>query len=264
LHPSAQAEFGKLLQELAEEFKVQVLVTTHSPYFLSQENPQANVLLERVSEKHQLRQTRRVPTDGGDWMVPFGLALGLDNREFQPWREAFFSGSDSMLLVEGPIDKEYFELLRDPSHGDHTLAFQGEIFAYGGKEVLRNSVLLRFIRNRYRRLFITFDLDAEPSVLRALESLGLERHRDYCGIGLNQPGKKAIEGLLPDEIPTEVYSRSPALVQQAMHGTPDEKESAKNRLKQLMLEEFKRKAEPGEHHFGRFYRLVREIDRALR
>ena len=35
LHPSAQAEFGRVLQDLAEEFGVQVLVTTHSPYLLN-------------------------------------------------------------------------------------------------------------------------------------------------------------------------------------------------------------------------------------
>ena len=32
LHPSAQAEFGRLIQDLSEEFKVQVIVATHSPY----------------------------------------------------------------------------------------------------------------------------------------------------------------------------------------------------------------------------------------
>ncbi|MCB2037157.1 MAG: AAA family ATPase [Ottowia sp.] len=35
LHPYAQAEFGRVLQDLAGEFGVQVIVTTHSPYLLS-------------------------------------------------------------------------------------------------------------------------------------------------------------------------------------------------------------------------------------
>jgi hypothetical protein len=29
LHPSAQAEFGRILRDLAEEFQVQVIITTH-------------------------------------------------------------------------------------------------------------------------------------------------------------------------------------------------------------------------------------------
>lgn len=32
LHPSAQSEFGRVLQDLSDEFEVQVIVTTHSPY----------------------------------------------------------------------------------------------------------------------------------------------------------------------------------------------------------------------------------------
>ncbi len=54
LHPSAQAEFGKMLQDLAEELSVQVMTTTHSPYMLSLSNPSANVLLDRRSEKGRL------------------------------------------------------------------------------------------------------------------------------------------------------------------------------------------------------------------
>jgi putative ATP-dependent endonuclease of OLD family len=41
LHPLAQAEFGRVLQDLAEEFQVQTIVTTHSPYLLSQGRPES-------------------------------------------------------------------------------------------------------------------------------------------------------------------------------------------------------------------------------
>ena len=60
LHPSAQAEFGKMLQDLAEELQVQVLTTTHSPYMLSLTNPASNVLLRRKTEKDQLVATEQV------------------------------------------------------------------------------------------------------------------------------------------------------------------------------------------------------------
>ena len=47
LHPAAQAEFGRVLHDLAEEFQVQVIITTHSPYLLSIQSPQSNILLKR-------------------------------------------------------------------------------------------------------------------------------------------------------------------------------------------------------------------------
>ncbi len=47
LHPSAQAEFGRVLRSLANELKIQTIVTTHSPYMLCQENINSNVLLAR-------------------------------------------------------------------------------------------------------------------------------------------------------------------------------------------------------------------------
>jgi hypothetical protein len=62
LHPSAQAEFGRILQDLSAEFQVQVIVTTHSPYMLSKEKPTSNLLLERSTSYGQLRETRLVDT----------------------------------------------------------------------------------------------------------------------------------------------------------------------------------------------------------
>jgi energy-coupling factor transporter ATP-binding protein EcfA2 len=79
LHPSAQAEFGKVIQDLAEEFQVQVIVATHSPYMLSQDKPESNILLQRHVEKKRVRETVRVDTSSNGWMAPFALALGLDN-----------------------------------------------------------------------------------------------------------------------------------------------------------------------------------------
>lgn len=74
LHPYAQAEFGRVLQDLAEEFKVQVIVTTHSPYLLSLTHPVSNILLTRKSHYGQLRDTQRV-----DRLVIAGW-LPLDRR----------------------------------------------------------------------------------------------------------------------------------------------------------------------------------------
>lgn len=264
LHPSAQAEFGKVLQELAEEFKVQVVVSTHSPYMLSQAKPEANVLLERAQVSGQLRGTRRVDTSDNNWMTPFGLALGLDNAEFAPWKEVFFGAGPALLLVEGDIDKEYFELLRQPTHGAERLDFDGDIFAYGGKDQLSNTALLKFIKSRFKRVFITYDLDCDGEAARSLTALGLQRHKDFCALGRDDGGPRSIEGLVPESIFQDVYAANAGLVQKALHGTKDEQKSAKNRIKRLTLDTFKKAAKPGSPDFTRFYKVVKEANKALR
>ncbi len=182
LHPYAQAEFGRVLQDLAEEFRVQVLVTTHSPYLLSLNRPESNILLERRSHYGQLRETQRIDSTGENWMAPFGQALGMSSDEFKPWQKLFGSSSDAILLVEGETDKQYFEMLRDPAHGSNALAFEGDIISYDGTGTLKNTVLLRFIKNRYKRVFVTFDLDMKSEVEKCLIALSMKRDHDFVPI----------------------------------------------------------------------------------
>lgn len=263
LHPSAQAEFGRVLQDLAEEFQVQVLVTTHSPYLLSLKEPRANVLLRRRTAYRQPRETERVDTSGDNWMAPFGHALGLDTDEFRPWKSMLLTAGDAVILVEGETDKEYFEMLRDPKHGAERLAVQGEIVPYEGTGALSNTVLLRFVKNRHPRFFVTFDLDAADRIEKTLKALQLEKGRHYLPIGLSAPGKRNIEGLLPDVVTTAVYGKNPEVVQAATSGTKEEQESAKQNLKRLLLDEFKKQAKPGHEFYGRFYAVAKAINKAL-
>lgn len=262
LHPSGQAEFGRILQDLAEEFQVQVLATTHSPYMLSMARPESNVLLRRCVKDRKAVHSEVVDTTGDGWMQPFGLALGIDNSEFAPWKDLLFGRTDSILLVEGEIDKEYFEMLRDPKHGKDALIFDGEIFAYGGKDTLKNTILLRFIMNKYERFFITYDLDAKAEVARTLGSLELVESKHYCHVGHDIPGKRDIEGLLPDDIRSAVFAKYPDLVQQAMSSETRERVSAKNSLKKRLLEEFQASAKPGQDHFRHFYHLAKQINKS--
>jgi putative ATP-dependent endonuclease of OLD family len=262
LHPLAQAEFGRVLQDLSEEFKVQLIVTTHSPYLLSQDRPESNILLKRRVTRGQLRATERADTTGANWMEPFALALGIADDEFRPWRELFFSRPESLLLVEGETDREYFTLLRDPAHGDNRLEFDGHIFAYGGRDTLKNQALLKFIKDRFGSVFITFDLDSERVVERPLQALGFEKRRSYLPIGVDAPGKKNIEGLLPDHIRTAIYAENPDAVQ-ALTGDTDERRNAHAKLKRLLLERFKTDARPGAD-YEKLYEVARVINRALR
>lgn len=263
LHPLAQAEFGRVLQDLSEQFQVQIIVTTHSPYLLSQGRPESNILLERRIVRRQLRQTVRVDTSGDRWMEPFSLSLGLSDESFEPWRSLFFSQPQAVLLVEGDIDLEYFELLLGEDHGKDRLDFSGVIFPYGGRDTLKNQALLRFIRDRFERVFVTFDLDSKEIVAKSLSSLGMKERIHYLPIGIDEPGKRDVEGLLPESLRTKVRGANPELVD-ALSGTTDERREAERQLKKLFLEEFKKVAKPGDDNFKKFYEVVRVINRGFR
>ncbi len=264
LHPSAQAEFGRILQDLSEEFKVQVIASTHSPYMLSQKKPESNILLARKVTHSRMKETIRVNTTGDNWMRPFGEALGIDNSEFSLWKDVFFNSTECILLVEGEIDQEYFELLRDEKHGPNRLDFLGEVYPYCGCGNLKNTVLLRFLKNRYERIFVTYDLDSEKEIEPLLTPLGFHRGKQYAPVGLNAIGKRSIEGLLPEQIKQAVNNAHHDLVDQLMSPEKSERDSAKSRLKKFYLEEFKSKAVAGEEDFKNFYQLARVITKVLK
>lgn len=263
LHPSAQAEFGRIIRDLANEFSVQVIMTTHSPYMLSMKASESNVLLRRRVTNEQVRETQRVDTTGDNWMKPFAEALGLDSEEFEPWKRMFSATSEQILLVEGTSDKEYFELLRTDQHGPNRLCFEGEILPYEGTGALANPTMLRFFQNRYRKVFVTFDLDNAAQIEKTLQRAGLQKDVDYLAIGTEMPGRKNIEGLLPDAIKSDVRACYPELVDAAAHATGEDQKSARNKLKNYYLQAVRNSNEAPAMLFGSFYPIVEKINRAL-
>jgi predicted ATPase len=264
LHPSAQAEFGRVLQQISTEFGVQVITTTHSPYMLNQSSPESNILLERVRYRNQLRETKKIDTSGEHWMKPFGIALGLANDEFQPWREIFFSESKSHLLVEGKTDKEYFEALRDEVHGDNKLCFEGDIFAYDGCGNLKNPTLLNFIKSKSKGFVITFDIDVIKDIEPTLIKYGFEKNKSYAVVGVDKAGCRSVEGLIPDKYKNKVNADNPELVQNGIHGTKEEQKYAKNKLKAHYLTEFNEHAIPKTEDYAEFYKLVKTLNKAFK
>jgi hypothetical protein len=168
------------------------------------------------------------------------------------------------LLVEGETDKEYFEMLKDPEHGASRLQFDGFIFPYNGRDNLKSRTLVTLIKSRYKRFIITYDLDSDRDLSRILEEMGCQRGKNYFPVGLNMTGKDSIEGLLPDTVLKSVFGTHIDLVQQSQSGTKEIRESAKNKLKKLQLEEFRKVAIPGQEYYGNFYALVKKINAALR
>lgn len=263
LHPSAQAEFGRMLQDLAEEFGIQVVTTTHSPYMLSLTNPNSNILLGRTTEKGRLLSTTQISTNGESWMEPFGKALGIDNSAFESWRNVLFKSANQILLVEGKTDVEYFELLKDPLHGKSRFTFEGEIFPYEGTGFFSNTVLLKFLLSRFKQVFITFDLDKISEVERHLTSVGLKKNVDFLAVGADKPGLRDIEGLLPNKVRSAVYANNADLVAHAQSADKD-RAKARAQLKSRMLEEFKTSAAHGSEDFNDFYKLARSVEKAFK
>lgn len=239
LHPSAQSEFGRILRVLSAEFGIQIIVTTHSPYMLNQEDPGSNILLSRAYRRGQAYETCVVDTTGDNWMAPFAEHLGIDPSEFSSWRPVFSAYKSKVLLVEGPIDKEYFVFLQQYSLGSEKLAQDIEVVPYGGKDTLKNTLLVQFVLSKFDHVFVTYDLDAESEIKSALSRLGLKEARDFLALGKDQSGKGSIEGLLPERILATVNGRETDLVMRLHSRNNSERKEAKDMLKKGYLEEFK-------------------------
>jgi putative ATP-dependent endonuclease of the OLD family len=85
----------------------------------------------------------------------------------------------------------------------------------------------------------TFDLDAKEDLSKSVNSLGLIENKDYYVVGINKPGKKCIEGLLPEVVLSSVYGRHTDLVTQMSSVITKERNEAKTELKKKLLQEFK-------------------------
>jgi predicted ATP-dependent endonuclease of OLD family len=262
LHPSAQAEFGRILQDIAVEFKIQIIVATHSQYLLSHKTPSANILLERNLNSVN-KGSRIVNTKGDKWFEPFSLSLGISGSDFGPFKSTIFSGSSDIILVEGESDKDYFSLLMDERHGRNKLKFKGEIFSYGGAGNIKNNILLRFIKERFKRFVVTVDLDKFLEVKSAFDALCLKENQEFIVIGKNETGKKCIEGLIPHTLLSKIYSANVELVQKAMENSNDGK-SARSVLKSKILESFKCEAEKDLSNFNEFYKISRTLNKIFK
>jgi putative ATP-dependent endonuclease of the OLD family len=263
LHPSAQAEFGRMLRRLSDEFGIQIIATTHSPHMLNQDEPRSNILLERKFRQGKPFETVRVDTDGENWMAPFADHLGVGPDQFSALRPLFSGDRSRVLLVEGSSDQEYFEHLRGHDFCGEKLSPAVEIVPYGGKDTLKNTVLLKFVLSKFDRAFITYDLDADSDSRAALERLGLKRNQDFHALGVGQPGKDCIEGLLPQCVLSAVTGRETDLVMALSSRDASERRTAKESLKRKYLAEFKSRTDYSSDELREIGKIVRLINLQL-
>lgn len=238
LHPSAQAEFGRLLRQLSADLGIQLIVTTHSPYMLNQEVPSANILLSRKVVRSRVRETCLIKTEGVGWMEPFAEHLGITNSEFRPLKSLFSAEKSKALLVEGAIDQKYFEFLKTHPYDFDKLNPDIEVVEYGGKSTLKNTTLLQFILRKFDRVFITYDLDAASETQDALRKISIEYLENSLPLGMKGDGKDCIEGLLPAQVIKAVFNRETDLVIAVTSGDNTARKKARDQLKKKYLEEF--------------------------
>ena len=260
LHPTAQAEFGRLLARLADDLGVQIVVTTHSPYMLNRGRPRSNILLRRPIKSGRLQGSEALVTSEEDWMLPFSEHLGIPNQEFESWHPFFSAGERTVILVEGEIDVGYFEHIRAAGLLRRPLPADVQIVPYGGKDALRNTILLKFALEKFDSVIITFDLDAYESVRKSIEAIGYEKDKSYFPIGLPRKGFMDIEGLLPERVRAEVYGNDTELVTGALGGD----RQARAALKKKFLEEFKNGGSYTEGEMKPFQTLVSKINRGIK
>jgi len=263
LHPSAQAEFGRMLRHLSDELGIQIIVTTHSPHMLNQETGVSNILLSREMRRGKTYKTVRIDTSADNWMAPFADHLGISSGEFSALKSLFHADESKVLLVEGSIDKEYFQFLQSHDLDCDKLSSHIEVVPYGGKDTLKNTLLIQFVLRKFDRVFITYDLDAVNEVRSALTRLGLKEREDFFSVGIQQPGKDCIEGLLPQSVLGRVNGRETDLVMKLGSKNSAERRNAKDALKKAYLEEFKTRADYSKDELKELSKTVRLVNARL-
>lgn len=262
LHPSAQAQFGHVLQAMCEEFKVQVIATTHSPYLLNIHDPTSNILLARREFKKQYMESEVLDTTGASWATPYASALGVEDTALQPFHGLFLGKKDQVIFVEGETDAKYLELLQSECHRANRLDSRWRIVAYNGADILKNSHVLSFIRKLCGTFVITYDLDARERLHAKLREGGIS-DAEQVSIGIDAPGKQNIEGLVPVQIKQKVNADNEDLISQLGVANSDQRQSVWNRLKAKYLTEFQSNAKIPED-YQEFYKLVRHLNQRLK
>lgn len=256
LHPQAQAEFGRILQDMANQLEIQIITTTHSPYFLSIKSPSDNVLLERGGGK-KAPSTSIVTSSGDEWWKPFVDALGIKSEDFGPMKGIIFSGNDNILIVEGVGDKGYLEFLQSEIHGVNALRSDIEIFPVNGIDALKNTVWVNFLKKKFKNVCIMIDLDRANDVIKGLESSGFKKDKNLFVVGTTD--SPFIEGYVPSDVLCQVSAENPNITRRLMN--PKEAKNGRSELKSKLLEKII--ANNSTIGLESFYGLVKQINKAF-
>jgi predicted secreted Zn-dependent protease len=122
-------------------------------------------------------------------------------------------------------------------------------------------MLVKFVLSKFDKVFITYDLDASNSVEKYLGRLNLKKNRDFISIGVNQPGKEAIEGLLPNKVLSKVNASETDLIMKLGSQNSKVRKDARNKLKKLYLDEFIRTNSFSKEELSKITHLIKTINK---
>lgn len=256
LHPHAQAEFGQILQHLANENKIQVVVTTHSPYFLSFSHPSSNILLGRKKSG----ESYQIETNGEFWYEPFVSTLGIDKDNYGPMKEVIFNENNKLLLVEGELDKKYLNFLKSDIHGDNALNNEIEIHPMGGVDALKNNVWMNFIKNKFKKVVVLVDLDRSNDVKKSLQPIGFKENNNLYVVGSEE--SPYIEDLVPNDIFNEITSNNPDITRKLMSADKKKKDSGRSELKSKLADALIARGIGSD--LSKFYELTRKLNKSFK
>lgn len=241
LHPSAQSNFGRVLEEVSHEVNVQLIASSHSPFLLSHKNSSSNYLIERITKRGIQGETKLIDTSGERWLRPYAEALGMSSDELSPWNSIIQNSSGCILVVEGDIDVRYIELFKQSVFSTCPSI---SVRAIGGKDKLDDKSMIKFIHKFANKVVFLVDLDATKQVSN-FEQIGLKDGIDFLIAGKNSPGHRRIEGLLPEEVRLKVNSSNSELMDMLQSDQNSEKKSAQSSLKEKYYTELKSWMEAG-------------------
>ncbi|MCL2009804.1 MAG: AAA family ATPase [Synergistaceae bacterium] len=115
LHPKAQRRFVNFLLKLARQKKLQIILSTHSPYILEELPPEGRILIQRLSNGEKDIQ----------YSVSANYAMGLIDDARHP---------DLYIYVE---DKESATLVREIINGGEEFLRRIEVRAVGSSDVVK-------------------------------------------------------------------------------------------------------------------------------
>lgn len=257
LHPQAQAEFGRILQDMAEELKIQIIVTTHSPYFLSIKSPADNVLLQRSKCKSN-PCTSAVISSNDRWWEPFVEALGIKGSDFGPMKNLIFNGNEKILIVEGESDRKYLEFLQSSIHGDNSLRKDIELVPVNGIDALKNTIWVSFLKKKFKNVCIMIDLDRSRDVVPGLESAGFKKNQNIFIVGTVE--SPYIEGCVSSDVISQVLSENTDIAIKLMN--PQNAKEGRKDLKQKVLEKIT--TTNSSSGLDAFYELTKAINKAYK
>jgi hypothetical protein len=168
-----------------------------------------------------------------------------------------------VLLVEGQTDEEYFRFLQKHPLACDRLDQDIEIVPYGGKDTLKNTLLVQFVLRKFDRVFVTYDLDADTDVRAALLRLGLKESSDFIALGIGRSGKDCIEGLLPDCVLGAVNGKETDLVMKLGSKDGGERRKGKEALKRKYLQEFTSRNKYEKEELKELGRVIKTINSKL-